>query len=436
MDVFLLMAMSALAVFAVVLAWIDDRRQRREWRRMLEDIAKLRRDVVDLRGALAADAGIGKATKPPRPAAPQEAPAAANPEAPSVKAHATAPVSKRGAGSAYLAPETVPSPDAAALRVLPEAGKLPTIGTEAVPWAWCGERFRRGGAVVVPVSEFSPDAPPTFILGDLHGDAASLRRILAHVLSVSREARVVFLGDLFDRSSGEAALECARLFLWAAKAHPGRFLWLRGNHDYLAWNERAGRFCTSVEPHEFADFLNGRPDLRGEGIALEEIMAALPVGAALGSVWLSHGGVLQDDEAGLRSFDGLASMTDEMRHDLIWSRMRDVPSKLAHRGSSGAEVGLEQAARFSERLRETDGVEIAHIVCAHQHESRDGFGYLPYDRHFAGALTCQCVCSFENVAAFGGLAHPVFLRLDEDGAPHPLFLAPTVERPRRMPRPE
>ena len=425
MDVCLLLAMSALAVFAVLLAWIDDHRQREERRRMLEDIARLWRDVEELRRALANVVGNNTADSL-KPVETQAAMATDNSGVKSGEARAAA--SARRSGFVYPDRKVIPLPDTTALRALPEAARLPTIGTDAIPWAWGAAEFRHGAAVVVPAAELASEKPPTFILGDLHGDAASLRRILAHVLSISEDARVVFLGDLVDRSTGETALECARLFIWAARTHPGQFLWLRGNHDYLAWNESEGRFCTSVEPHEFADFLNWHPELRKEGIALGEIMATLPVGAALGNVWLSHGGVLQDDETGLRSFTGLASMTDEMRHDLIWSRMRDVPSKLAHRGTSGAEVGLKQATGFAGRLRETDGAEIAHIVCAHQHESRDGFGYLPYDRCFTEGLTCQCVCSFENAAAFDGPAAPVFLKIDCEGTPVPICFGPDAAR--------
>lgn len=312
-------------------------------------------------------------------------------------------------------------PTAAEPVAIPSADCLPKIGASGMEWAWGKAKYRRGDVVVVPQGEIDSLREPVFVLGDLHGDAASLRGILAHVFAASPRARVVFLGDLVDRATGPSMLECARLFLWAARDNPGRFLWIRGNHDFFARNAATGRFCTSVEPHEFADFLNGNPGLAAEGEALGDIMSSLPVGALLGNVWLSHGGVLQDDEAGVRTFAGFASMTDEMKRDLVWSRMRDVPTKLAYRESAGAEVGLRQAEEFARRVRETEGVEIAHIVCAHQHEARDGFGYLPFDKCFTGGLTCQCVCSFENKTPFDGIAQPTILRLNGAGMPRPIF---------------
>lgn len=329
------------------------------------------------------------------------------------------------AHAAYPAPVLSGEFAGRSARVLPSRDELPPIVSTAVEWAWSGGRYRRGDIVVVPEKEMRHPHGTAFVLGDLHGDAASLRRILEYVLSSNADFRVVFLGDLVDRATGPEMLECARLFIWAAKRHPGRFLWIRGNHDFLARNETNGRFCTSVEPHEFADCLDGNPDLLEEGVALGEIMATLPVGAVLGNVWLSHGGVLQDDDLGTRAFTGFSSMTDEMKHDLVWSRMRDVPSRLANRVGSGAEVGFRQAEAFVRRIVDTDGVEIEHIVCAHQHESRDGFGYMPYDRCFTRGLTCQCVCSFTNKSAMDGPATPVALRLDCGKTPVPVLFAPS-----------
>lgn len=335
---------------------------------------------------------------------------------------ADSPSSGRGISRKVQPPGTTyPSTELAALTrdLLPAAEQLPPLEEKGIEWAWSGTRYRRGDVVVVPTEEWLRERLPTFVLGDLHGDIASLRRILSHVWSIHPRSRVVFLGDLVDRAQGADMLECARLFVWAAKQRPGRFLWIRGNHDYLARNAASGRFCTSVEPHEFADFLNERPDLTAEGEALGKLMDNLPEGAVLGNVWLSHGGVLQDDAEGLRSFAGFAAMTDEMKRDLVWTRMRDVPTKLANRGHAGAEVGLRQAQEFARRVRETEGMEIAHLVCAHQHASRDGLGYLPFDHCYTASLTCQCICSC-RLSKRG--VEPAILRLDGAGIPVPVVL--------------
>lgn len=332
---------------------------------------------------------------------------------------ATSPVSPLEVS--YPEPEVADVPGGI-LRSLPIPEDLPPISHDLPEPAWTDRVFRRGRAVVVTMADASgADSTPIFVLGDLHGDADSLRRILAHVFSVSPDARIVFLGDLADRSPLRKTLECARLLFWAAKTHPGKILWLRGNHDSIAWNGERGLFVSETLPHDFADALNEHVRFREEGKALASFMATLPVAAVIGNVFLSHGGVLQDDERGLRSFVGLAALTGDQCSDLVWSRMRDVPSKLASRNSRGAEVGFRQAEAFAHRLRETDGLEIAHFVCGHQHEAKHGFGYLPFDRQFIRGVSCQCVTSFFNRNASDIPARPAILRLDGPRTPVPVL---------------
>lgn len=293
----------------------------------------------------------------------------------------------------------------------------PPVSAEGLRWAWEEAACRRGNAVAVPLP---PADIPVYAIGDLHGDAKSLQAILAWISAQSRDFRAIFLGDLVDRSPGPGTLACVRLFLQAVRNNPGRFLWLRGNHDFLSWDGDSGHFRSPVSPHDFSDWLEAHPDAAGEGRELCALMASLPVAAVVGNVCLSHGGVLQDDAQGLGAFSGLASLAETMCDDLVWSRMKDAPSKLPGRSHLGAEVGFEQAAAFAARLRETDGLSVSHFVCAHQHEDRNGFGYLAYERCFR-LPTCQCVCSFFNMDGFDGPARPAILRLDGPKTPVPVF---------------
>ena len=309
-------------------------------------------------------------------------------------------------------PEPRPDPDDA-FPAIPEDGDLPPVGDEPIEWAFSG--FRRGDAVVVPAGELaSPDAPPVYFVGDLHGDADSLRAILRMVFTGRSDSRLVFLGDIFDR--GPKSLETVRLFLWAARAFPGRLLWLRGNHDELGFDEASGRFVAVVDPHDFVDWLNERPEFRDEGLRLANLMGSLPLAAVIGPVWASHGGIPQKDVCGdFAGFD--APLPVQIRQDFVWSRMKDARAKIPNRSHKGAEVGFEQAKAFVERLRETEGVDVRHIVCAHQHEHSAGFGYLDFVRFFKARPTCQCICSFhDDDMGFD----PVVLRWRADGMPVPI----------------
>ena len=296
---------------------------------------------------------------------------------------------------------------------IPETDKLPPVDETTIEWAFASNR--KGDAVVVPQETLENLGAPVFLVGDLHGDEASLRAILRKVFTAGQKGVLVFLGDLFDR--GARAMETIRLFLWAAKTHPGQVLWLRGNHDEaLDFEQSSGKFVSGVSPHEFADWLGEHPECNDECRALCKIVRSLPSVAVLGSVWASHGGVLHEDTC--KDFRGFSELTPEMKIDFVWSRMKDTPSKMPNRSHKGAEVGYKQAVEFAKKLKELEGIDIRHVVCAHQHEHKDGFGYLPFTKCFRkGDLTCQCVCSFHD-DEWDSL--PVILRWRPDGMPVPI----------------
>ena len=280
--------------------------------------------------------------------------------------------------------ESVPSdmsyPDPeVAFTEIPESDKIPHV--DEAPIEWVFSPYRKGETIIVPKEVLENMDVPVFLVGDLHGDEGSLRAILRKVFTTDSRSILVFLGDLFDR--GVHAMETVRLFLWTAKTHPGQVLWLRGNHDEaLALEETSQKFVSTVEPHEFADWLNEHPECRDEGRALCKIVSMLPTAAVIGEVWASHGGILHEDTC--KDFHGLTELTPEMKVDFVWSRMKDTPSKMPNRSHKGAEVGYKQAVEFAKKLKEIEGIEIRHIVCAHQGRFRlPSFRkVLPQGRYF------------------------------------------------------
>ena len=280
---------------------------------------------------------------------------------------------------------------------LPHPVVLPRMGM--TDWAFSDAFYREGKVVVVPKEVLHLDDEPIFVVGDVHGDVDSLQWVLNTTLFALPKSKVVFLGDLFDRGDEKKTLDTLRLFVWAIHAFSGRILWLKGNHDNLIYDVDTESFSSNASPHEFADFLNAHSDVKSEGLYLCGLLDKLPVAAIIGDVWISHGGILQDDVQGMKSFESFGKLTEPMISDFMWSRMVDAPSKLANRTHRGAEVGYEQAVRFVEVLKSHVGVEIKHIVCGHQHLDKDGYGYVNFERNYNGHVSCQCVCSFahENV---------------------------------------
>src|SRR5262245_37183294 len=69
----------------------------------------------------------------------------------------------------------------------------------------------------------------TFAVGDIHGEADHLDRLLCRLPSLHREDTVVFLGDYIDRGpDSRRVIEQVEEF---RVGFPGRCILLRGNHE-------------------------------------------------------------------------------------------------------------------------------------------------------------------------------------------------------------
>ncbi len=165
--------------------------------------------------------------------------------------------------------------------------------------------------------------------------------------------RLCFIGDLVDR--GPFHLECFAALLEAVERYPGRILWLLGNHDeglrHSSKHELAANpekhFQTSVEPGEFAEYLN----TAHEGIAPEQLRAwgrlfiavcqRLPRAVLFEDGLLAtHGGVpLGDRWATLKTIE--AFHHERALGDFTWTRATHYPSK------TGWKYDPERRARSS-----------------------------------------------------------------------------------------
>ena len=106
----------------------------------------------------------------------------------------------------------------------------------------------------IQVAPFDTRTPLWFV-GDLHGDLLAFEAAMALIRSFPAEhpARMVFLGDLFD--DGGFGLEVLLRVFETFLAAPADVTILCGNHDEaLAFDGRT--FAASVDPSDFADFLN------------------------------------------------------------------------------------------------------------------------------------------------------------------------------------
>lgn len=71
--------------------------------------------------------------------------------------------------------------------------------------------------------------PRTFAIGDIHGEAEHLSRLLSRLPDLASDDTVVFLGDYIDRGAGSRqVIEQVEAF---RQRFPGRLILLRGNHE-------------------------------------------------------------------------------------------------------------------------------------------------------------------------------------------------------------
>ena len=98
-----------------------------------------------------------------------------------------------------------------------------------------------------------PDKGKTLILGDLHGDHKTFRRILRETKFIEKveEGRRLFLvclGDYIDRGPGQ--IELMKELLELLVSYPGNVVLLRGNHE--------GPRDLKVRPHDFPAVLRSQ----------------------------------------------------------------------------------------------------------------------------------------------------------------------------------
>jgi len=216
-----------------------------------------------------------------------------------------------------------------------------------------------------------------FFIGDIHGDFLALHRLLEQS-SRDPDFYICFLGDLVDR--GPCDLECFALLLETAKQHPGRVMWIAGNHDEgISFHPEAEhKFKSTVEPAEFLDLLNAPPQksdsekLESWGQLFIGTVAGLPRAALFPDGLLAtHGGVpLEDRWPALKVVSDFENAF--ILGDFTWTRATTVPHKKGwqydaakRKTSSNFEFGYKDLEGFCKRVESFFPVK--RLVRGHDH---------------------------------------------------------------------
>ena len=230
--------------------------------------------------------------------------------------------------------------------------------------------------------------PPTplWFVGDLHGDLLALESALALIGTQALETgegrpRLVFLGDLFD-DEGFGLETILRVFELIIES-PASVCLITGNHDG-ALSYDGVRFASTVEPADFADFLNANLShewIERSGKLAVRLFAQAPCALFFpDGLLVAHGGFpLSDLHPELLRTGNWND--DACLSDFVWTRAHPTArKKLPNRYNRGSQFGFEDFGDFCS-VSMTLGRPITHMVRGHDHVE-DRYAVFPaYHKH-------------------------------------------------------
>lgn len=173
------------------------------------------------------------------------------------------------------------------------------------------------------------------VIGDLHGDYASLQSILRN----SKPGYFVFLGDYADR--GEMGYEVLEKLMRLGKAE--NVVLLKGNHeDYSQSGTPNFSPCTLVS-EVYRKFGNWESYFRSK---LRPFLENLYLAAIVeGKILLVHGGI----SSKIGGINDLRSPSREVEEDLLWSDP-DEEGEVPNSRGAGVEFGRDVTEKVLKRL--------------------------------------------------------------------------------------
>ncbi|MFP3952035.1 MAG: metallophosphoesterase [Candidatus Bathyarchaeia archaeon] len=190
-----------------------------------------------------------------------------------------------------------------------------------------------------------PEDGDIVIVGDIHGDFNSLKRIIEKTNIIDRMEKsdsqyLVFLGDYIDRGSQQ--IEVLHTVLRLLNEHPNQVFPLRGNHE--------GPRDLRASPHDFPQHL--RYHYGESGIKLynsfQQLFENFYVAAYINEkALLVHGGI----PTSASSLDELAEAprthpSEPHLTEILWNDPSSIPGILPNPRGAGKQFGNDVANKF------------------------------------------------------------------------------------------
>jgi len=218
------------------------------------------------------------------------------------------------------------------------------------------------------------------VVGDVHGDIASLEIILKNFYKGSDS--LLFLGDYGDRGFDSPAVY-EELFGLLKKCQERVYL-LKGNHEQFF--KMYDRIRPNFYPHDFFDYLvSYKPKELPKYFSFWE---SLPLCALVpGKYLFLHGGV----SSKIRSLNDLKNPSEEIETDILWSDPADIATG---EGPNSRGAGVVFGKDITKRVCE--GIGVKTIIRSHQPSITKGGIAIHHDNML---LTISSTTVYEGTKA-------------------------------------
>jgi hypothetical protein len=224
-------------------------------------------------------------------------------------------------------------------------------------------------------SEMIFDETNIVVIGDLHGDYQSLKKISK--LFNPKKDLVIFLGDYADR--GDSGLEVIKFVYSLIEHYPERIIALKGNHeDYT--DDGVPKFSPSTLIQEVEGKIgNWNKYFKGQ---LKPFIFKLYLAAIIpGKILFVHGGI----SSKILNIDTLRFPSYEVEKDLLWSDPVESEGEYPNLRGAGVEFGPDVTDKIFSILK------VRMIFRSHQPQ-KTIFG--PYSEHKGKVITISSTSAY------------------------------------------
>ena len=246
----------------------------------------------------------------------------------------------------------------------------------------------------------NPEQDDVWFFGDIHGDLLGMIAAIKYAKEKSdkenKKPLFVFLGDFTDRGPYDYLVLLKLYSLILDEKQRSRICMVVGNHDEcLEYNEDLKKFCATVEPAEFTEWLNEKKDnplWQRLGEVTIEFFKRMPRAIFLpDGLLIAHAGVPHTDLH--EKIDGLDKLNDDdCLQDFVWTRAHErAPKRRVNRNTKGCSFGRKDFEAFCAKATEALDQPVERMLRGHDHFIEGYRYYKKYEKKQILTLNTRCI---------------------------------------------